>query len=150
MWSHYAENHKGLVLEIETDLLRDGQFFFETMEVGYECERPLLTGSHDFQIEGERILRTKAKVWEYEQEVRILIPICDGMKVVDGYHELPINAACIKGVIMGCESHQAKENGFEQSIKDLLAKPEFAHVARHKAYRHRDCFKLVFEPLKLD
>ena len=155
MWSHYGEQHRGLVLEIETDIFCDERLFFsEILKVDYELDRPLATALFDdtteaFARDARKSLKTKAEFWSYEQEFRVLIPIFDGMRIVDGHYELPFEPGAIKSVTLGCASHLASEHQFEESIKEVLEQPAYNHLERRKAYIHRDEFKLVFEALNL-
>lgn len=156
MWSHYGEQHRGLVLEIETNNFCDEErFAYEILKVDYDPVRPLMTElglngetSEGFFRDARQSLKTKAEFWRYEQEVRILIPLFQGMRNVDGHYELPFEPEAIRSVTLGCASHLASEFQFEESIKEVLKDPAYAHLEQRKAYIHRDDFKLVFDVLK--
>ncbi len=72
MWSHYAENHSGVVLAFDSDssLFPRG----DLLNVDYSATRPqYVIGDRDYLS----IYKSKAIEWEYEREVRLLIPLAD-------------------------------------------------------------------------
>ena len=71
MWSYYADGHRGVCLQFA---VRDGQLFgCDLTEVHYELQCPLLTVYDDLTMDWtRRYLSTKAKVWEHEEEWRII------------------------------------------------------------------------------
>lgn len=82
MWSHYCYNHKGVCIGLNMDKVVEsfppmfGQLFMEPLviDVQYKTliERPnkYIPTQDLFTYQW----RTKAKEWEYEQEVRLVIP----------------------------------------------------------------------------
>lgn len=106
MWSHYAENHRGICLEfgIDNQLIRNAR------EVLYTEEYPQWL-PHRFDDDPDsaiEMVMTKAKAWEYEQEFRILglhnndKATSGSLYVEDGCFALPPNA--LKAVIAGCNA----------------------------------------------
>lgn len=82
MWSHYCYNHKGVCIGIDIDKVMDnipplfGTLYLKpfVLEVQYQdiVERP-----DAYHSEKGRFLyqwTAKAKAWEYEQEVRLVMP----------------------------------------------------------------------------
>lgn len=82
MWSHYCYNHKGVCIGLDMDKVLKcvppmfGEIYLEplVLDVHYQdiIERPSAYGAS-----AERTMyqwTTKAKEWEYEQEVRLVIP----------------------------------------------------------------------------
>jgi hypothetical protein len=72
LWSHYADKHKGVALEIEVlDNLIN--------EVSYQPNRLILDIDRKLAAKGlnekdvYRLLTTKFKHWEYEEEVRVFL-----------------------------------------------------------------------------
>lgn len=70
MWSHYAENHRGICLKF--DILKALDFFAPLLDVDYEKKVDLkianfFRDSSKFII---KTIRTKFKCWEYENEFR--------------------------------------------------------------------------------
>jgi hypothetical protein len=78
MWSHYADNHKGVCLEFEID---EEKFKETLMEMKYDNNLTILdkvelhdNGSLKLNTETNgKFIITKFKNWEYEQELRITI-----------------------------------------------------------------------------
>jgi len=73
MWSHYSDGHKGMCLEFELDskqTLSDKAIY----QVNYSLEYPEINLENNiWSIDGAaKILYTKSKEWEYEQELRLI------------------------------------------------------------------------------
>lgn len=130
MWSHYADCHRGMVIEFDSN---HEYFRFGTEEVVYSNERPSMV-LHDEHPSTE-ILRTKSLDWEYEQEVRrneslspkseptpgggsIILAPNDAAEDPDRIHLFPIPEGVITGVILGWKSN-----------------PDFQEEAREEALR---------------
>ncbi len=77
MWSHYADNHKGVCIGFIIPTI-DPELHLFTMNVNYVSEiSPLKVLSGNEQERSAALyswINTKSKVWEYEQEVRCCIP----------------------------------------------------------------------------
>lgn len=72
MWSHYADHHKGFVVELEIrmDAPKELLYGIIPIPVEYKKERPVISWGAEFDI--EKYFLTKSKDWEYEQEERIM------------------------------------------------------------------------------
>lgn len=103
MWSHYADNHTGLVLELETNEAPFSSIPKFILTVKYDEKKPEFVYTHKQEAFVKAYLpiaAAKAIGWAYEKEIRILlprVPLKDGRRV-------PISPACIKGVYLGCRS----------------------------------------------
>ena len=87
MWSHYSDSHKGYCIEF--DFSRDDSFVMNNppLPVVYSEKRPLIPWAAALNKTPEEMaeaskqvmvgLLTKDKIWEYENEWRILIPAKD-------------------------------------------------------------------------
>lgn len=129
MWSHYCWNHKGVCIGIDLDKVMKsippmfGSIYVDPMvfEVQYQdiIERPNAYNSKEptwgYQW------RTKAKDWEYEQEVRLVMPEPSPMyaaytpeqakeakknkqKIWDWkeiHHYMPLNEDCFESIYFG-------------------------------------------------
>ncbi len=77
MWSHYADHHKGFVVEFNVDLsnqrvVKEPEFFFGGNDVEYSHEMPVkVIGTTDFSDVYRQFL-VKSEDWAYEQEYRVL------------------------------------------------------------------------------
>jgi hypothetical protein len=104
MWSHYADNHRGICLEfgVFNDL------FSKARQIAYRSEYPRWM-PHEFEVQQERtieIILTKAADWSYEREFRI-VSLMPGsaphwLRAQGDFFRLP--AAALKSIIVGCES----------------------------------------------
>ena len=106
MWSHYADNHRGICLEFTT---REAPFQC-AQKVVYRSEYPQWQPHILLEARIEQALLTKSDDWEYEDEYRILSKKSDaggraGDKVLisdDGYLTLPSDS--LSSIIAGCEA----------------------------------------------
>jgi hypothetical protein len=94
MWTHYANSHTGIVLCL--DLLEDPDFFISPLKVNYQkTYNPVNFFSRETDLDYvKKIIATKSKEWEYEQEIRI---------VKDSVGEHSFNKSLIKKVYFGCK-----------------------------------------------
>lgn len=112
MWSHYADNHKGLVFELE--VIKDIDFFRLFGIVEYKTDYELLSYAKDNREELLKLFLTKYTDWEYEKEVRIID--------YDKHGNRKFKKEAIKSIIFGYKAsddeikeiiHLCKDNGFE-------------------------------------
>lgn len=98
MWSHYTDDHKGCCLEFST-----AESFFKTARiVKYPQEYPkhrLLDYVNNHELLYKLTLFTKANLWEYEQEWRVL----DSGKSVKGSGLYKFEKEALTGIIFGCQ-----------------------------------------------
>ncbi|WP_413943075.1 DUF2971 domain-containing protein [Bdellovibrio sp. HCB-162] len=110
LWAHYADDHRGAVIEFSPNLEKDSMFR-RMRKVTYSNERPHLYNSYkDFVTKSltwtsnqiladyfDRITLTKSLEWEYEEEVRLVIPKPGGVTEDEklGYHNEELKALYI-------------------------------------------------------
>src|SRR5690606_17830387 len=70
MWSHYAKNHTGIVIEF--DVLEDIDFFTTPLNVSYQKSYQPLDYFYDRKNAVFRTLSLKSHLWKYEEEVRVV------------------------------------------------------------------------------
>ena len=106
MWSHYADNHRGICLEFAVSQ----QVIGSAMEVQYLDEYPKWTPQSWANSNTTEVLLTKSDAWKYENEFRI-IALADGVKrpvkkhpliLRNGY--LSLSERALLAVIAGCEA----------------------------------------------
>lgn len=113
MWSHYANNHKGMVVEFDIDhseflvglKYRTNKEHFDSIiynllaqPVKYEEYRPRLKPYIKGNNVGEltqKLLQTKSRHWEYEKEYRIVTSLEHGAGVYK------FNPRLLKRIIVG-------------------------------------------------
>jgi hypothetical protein len=147
MWAHYADRHRGCVLEFDGthDWFRGKQgsnphpLMGVLHEVKYSSTRPKVS----LLDLGKDDLLTKADCWGYEQEWRILLNLKDcttqtyGEEEVDGMFQVPIEA--LTGVYLGVNIDSKDREQFLDQLPPgnpvglfqfSLDEQEFALVAR--------------------
>lgn len=143
MWSHYCYNHKGLCIGLDIDKVLDtaphvfGEIYFKpfVLDVHYNdiIERPSAYGpSADCRMYQ---WTTKAREWQYEQEVRLIIPnprweyaaltpeqaknpkeVWDPREI---HHYMPFKGECFESIYFGVNIDPAEK---ETIIKDARNK----------------------------
>lgn len=133
MWSHYADNHKGICLEFNGKL----DIFKEAMEVDYLEDRPTINSLKKDSLNKimRNTLTTKSIDWKYESEWRII-------RQVNGVGAVKINPDTLTGIVFGaaCE---------KKTISDIT-KANFSRanpVSLYKAVADNRHFLLSIVPL---
>ncbi len=92
MWAHYAESHTGLCLAFDAN----NEFFGRAQPIEYAKPYPHVSYLHASQdVLTTAMLLTKADVWAYEEEWRII-----DHKNGPGLYTFPADS--LKAVILGC------------------------------------------------
>lgn len=144
MWSHYCYNHKGVCIGLDIDrVIKSVPPMFGTtyveplvLDVQYKdiIERP-----NGYQYSKDIFSyqwRTKAKEWEYEQEVRLVIPNPSGLyasltpqqtnqdkEFWDGReirHYMPLKAECFESIYFGVNIEQEEKEKIVQYVRKKL------------------------------
>ncbi len=146
MWSHYCYNHKGVCIGIDIDKVMEcvppmfGSIYLKPLiiEVQYQdiIKRPKANDNNNFAYQW----MAKAKDWEYEQEVRLVMPSPNPMyaaftfgqaqirekqpdKVWDWreiHHYLPLKNECFDSIYFGINIEQdEKEKIIQYARKEL-------------------------------
>ncbi|MBY8974625.1 DUF2971 domain-containing protein [Rhodobacteraceae bacterium NNCM2] len=118
LWSHYADNHRGLALGFD---LKPRIGF----EVKYTTARLILPSADEEKyIFGERIAfwdaikRTKFKPWSYEKEVR-MFPSIEGSINENGMLFRPFShIGDLKEVVIGASYQAVKNSQLERQLRD--------------------------------
>lgn len=132
MWAHYAQEHRGLVIEFDENAKCFNRRRSSTDEFGmfrpvsYSSARPVITadaGAEWFK----QLALTKALEWKYEEEVRFLLEISSAdRKVGDNIALIEVPASAVRSVTFGCRATPE----FVEIIRQLLLKPGNAsHVS---------------------
>ena len=147
MWSHYADRHYGVTISFDGE-----NTFFQKIPnesvsfkaVNYKLERP---NSCIENMVNPDLWYTKSKLWEYEQEYRIISALTpkakyDWVNMEKGVCRIP--KYVIKSVTFGCKcSNKQIDNWYRQ----LLAKGGFEHLKFYKAEMDKLEYKLNIVPL---
>jgi len=128
MWSHYASQHYGMVVEFdEVDPWFDQKLappdeFRHLVKVAYVENPHPRTWK---QLSGVDVLYTKNAEWTYEREWRIIRPLKEGTEVSSGKFCFDVPANAVRGIIFGCRTTPA----LEAEIRAVVAaNPALSHV----------------------
>lgn len=141
LWSHYADKHRGIVIEVDHFL--DLQ---KIQKMDYTDERPTLDanqlGNPEYlrQVGPEKIrqlFRTKSPGWSYEKEWRVSFDLKD-CEARNGSYYTPIPTDFLKRIILGAESTLGV--GY---IERVLKQRNITDVTVTKARKGLDTFKIL-------
>lgn len=117
MWSHYARHHTGFVVEFQEQTVfpigQDGTDprWLVTFEVNYSDERPVIERwDRPVEKEIDKIFMCKSKVWEYEQEERVI-------NYQSGPGVIEYESSLLKSVIAGCRISDDNFELLKASVK---------------------------------
>jgi len=138
MWSHYADNHKGICLEF----LAKDTFFGAAVKIIYRAEYPKMLLGGNF---GQMMLTVKSKDWEKEEEYRLACPLSkevteakeSPLVMKEGFLEI---GDLLHAVVMGCEVGAEEE----RVIRELL-KEYGGHLRLKRAVRVPHKYSLTLE-----
>lgn len=142
MWSHYANNHQGIVCEFTPDLFKDSlseHFTGKPLGVDYLIGNSYKLLSYaKFGKEKEQQfvfeLLGKATDWAYEQEYRFI-----DLNVDKGFgRNKPFKPESLKSIIFGTKTPEDEK----QRIKELCAKNNLPHVEFKQAQFQTNSFNL--------
>lgn len=129
MWSHYADEHKGVVIGLE--LSQDPAFFLMPEVITYVDRYEPLNYMADPYNSVSHALSYKSTHWEYEQEVRVY-------KVPSRAYQ--ISPAAIKDISFGLKT----SNEDVLLIKEACENKKLTHVKFYKAEKVHGAFRMEF------
>ena len=165
MWSHYCYNHKGVCIGLDMEKVMEsvppmfGTTFLKplVLDVQYQdiIERPNAYRSTEDTFTYQ--WRTKAKDWEYEQEVRLVIPHPSARYAAftpeqakqhkekwdwrEIHHYMPLKGECFESIYFGVNTDQAEKEKMVQYVREKLNPQINLYQMRVDA----DAFRLVTE-----
>lgn len=113
MWSHYADNHRGICLEFGA---ADNSLFRTAAQVVYREEYPKWVPCDIYEKQGlvMELILTKSRDWAYEEEYRLVSvqtsELTNFQHLHGDFFRLPKGA--LKAVIMGCEADHKNIGAF--------------------------------------
>ena len=122
MWSHYAENHRGICLEFNVT----NALFGRACQVTYRPDYPrwVLCDFHDNPGRVMELILTKSLDWDHEEEYRLVsvqAPAHEFLCTRGDFFRLPDGA--LRSVIIGCEAdHRAIAEVVRKSAPSLPIK----------------------------
>ena len=127
MWSHYADNHKGVCLKFDSQF--DQEAFRISSIIQYVDDYPKIKFSDSKSV--DEILavgKFKFSPWNYEEEIRVL--------KLDGAGTRKFNMASLKEVIFGANCSEVDKN----TIIDLILKFGYDNILFKDAVLEEDKF----------
>jgi hypothetical protein len=141
MWSHYADNHTGLVIGFDTTKVPFSQIGDDCwLTVSYSDKKPDYIHSHKertFRRNMFSVAATKATGWAYEEEIRIVLA---DTAIREGRF-LPLTPESIAVVYYGCRISSADKRAVEACLKQT----KFQHVDRRQAALDEHGYALHFD-----
>jgi len=117
MWSHYADQHKGVVIGFDSKILSD-----DWIPVDYSKERYSYNFASDAKdIEVKRVIARKSDAWAYENEYRFGVSLQQCEKINSGNEPVFIfgyTSKAVKEVIFGCRMSSRNINDFGAALKE--------------------------------
>ncbi|MGX5652526.1 DUF2971 domain-containing protein [Hydrogenophaga borbori] len=152
MWSHYAESHRGLMIEFDSSHASfnrrrsDKDEFGFLRDVRYVERRPALNIDAISQDRGFEVFAlTKSNHWAYEEEQRFIWPLEQCEKTPNGQVCLiAIPPAAVVSVTLGCKASDDTES---ELLRSISGQAECSHIKVRRAKMHATEFELVYEEL---
>ena len=142
MWSHYADQHRGVCIEYDVSKVKQGSLH----KVFYDTARAVSANQlHDFFVSGNENTRsaidtacllTKSTEWRYESEWRILGPL--GLRKSPG---------TLKSVIFGMRCTETLQYAIVKSMEDRYKLEGRGKVKLWEITKPSDGFKLKRKPI---
>lgn len=132
MWGHYAQSHRGFVIEFNNEHSFFNQKRSEKDEYGflrkviYQKDLPSIDPNQEGQVTH---FLTKSLDWKYEKEWRMLLPESSADKKIEFENKIfdlyYIPSDAIKNIILGCNC----TNSFKDEIKEIVSsRKDFNHI----------------------
>jgi len=124
MWAHYADSHKGIVLEIDTAHSffysdpQNSSLLYPMQKVEYIDKRPNISSD-----KWEKTFLIKSEDWAYEKEHRMIVLFDEEDRRYDKYN-IKFPPEILKSVYIGCKADQETI----EYIKQLSFKDEWKHL----------------------
>jgi len=143
MWSHYANEHKGVVIGLDRNLLG-----INLLPVQCKPERVHFTASQfaNPQIRWVvELLTTKSEDWTYQKEWRAVLPFGKPPLKFDdelGAHVFEVSPEAIKRVLIGCKATTAAVVSVQTALSNKCLS-----IIPERAQPHRSRFAMEFLPV---
>ena len=135
MWSHYANNHEGLVLEF--DVAETIETFLPAFKVNYSSKYSTLSYLNKNKKEHLELLTTKSVDWEYEEEWRII-------RVNGALKFLAFKPKALVSITFGCRAGN-KIRSLVSKFLNKRDKKGMPIVQVKQAFMHESEFKILIE-----
>ncbi len=150
MWSHYADEHRGLVLEFDSShpwfhrARSRSDEFYRLRRVNYLD----LSETRRTFLETANPLITKGSDWQYEKEWRVLALLQDAIDTVSGphgpVHLFSLDVSAVRAVVFGL---RASQEVIEQGTALIRGTPTWSHVRLRRIVVSRSTTALAIDDI---
>jgi hypothetical protein len=143
MWSHYASQHYGVVVEFDGNNPWFNQKVTPADDLRHLVQVAYVQNPHPRtwkQLNGADVLYTKNADWAYEHEWRIIRPLKDGTEVSSGKICFDVPANAIRSITFGYRTTPVLEKEIRDSV---AANPALCHLQFKRAKLGGDKIELV-------
>jgi Protein of unknown function (DUF2971) len=133
MWSHYASQHFGVVVEFDENHPWFNQKTTPSDDMRHLVQVSYVQHPHPRtwrQVNGTDLLYTKNAEWAYEREWRIIRPLKDGTEVSSSKFCFDVPATAVRSIIFGCRTRPVLEAEIRATV---AANPALTHVCFKRA-----------------
>lgn len=127
MWSHYANQHKGLVLQFE--VTKDINTFLAAIRVDYDPNDnypKCRWVDEDTNKHLEDVMLRKSSHWEYEDERRIIAP-------THANKALDFISPALSGIIFGCRTSDSAMAHVKSMLTERSQQPRLFQARKHES-----------------
>lgn len=130
MWSHYADSHRGMVLEF--DVLQDIDVFEKMTTMYYRKDFPIENWMNgNFLIS---LIASKALCWKYEEELRLI-------KINFQNNKVNFKKNALRSVIFGCKTNKAEMKLVQDSLNN------YSNISFKKCIQHPKKYELIIQDI---
>lgn len=153
MWAHYADHHRGAVIEYTPNVEKDS-VFLASKPVQYSKERPLPYRDAAAMVAGleknpsetvqdiiERLVYTKSEEWVYEKEYRLFVPFM--LRPEQEYTTLKFHSEELTSIYFGCR--MSEKDMTEMKTLALSINPE---VRYYRAFIMPKAYGVEYKEIK--
>lgn len=155
MWGHYADSHKGALIELNANApcfnrrRHDEDEFGCLRRVGYSETRPTLDLDSSAEESFASLALTKPLEWAYEQELRLLWPLSladDRVETDMGpIHLVKVPASAVLSITVGCRADKAF---LIEVIRHVLSQKGQSSIALRRAVIDKKAFAFHYESIQ--
>lgn len=138
MWSHYGDQHRGVCVGFDLQVLADQVPKNNQGHPLYEPPEPVIYSDARTSVDDTAMYTTKSPEWGYEEEYR-LISVKSGGQPEGGPGIWEIPVAAVKQIVLGAR--------MPQSARDEVVRAVGGRFILNVAVLHSKEYRLVIEPL---
>ncbi|HQZ23974.1 MAG TPA: DUF2971 domain-containing protein [Flavobacterium sp.] len=128
MWSHYAENHKGICLKFKSTI---SDLPTMTQKVQYKAiHEKIRYFNDDDSYSIYHLIFTKSENWSYEKEIRAFIMIYNG--------NVEFDIENLTEIIFGCKTDESTIIEIRELVKNL----GYKHISFKKVVQSKSSYKI--------